>query len=818
MYRVKGACIAPVFRLGKTNMRVAKRRAIRRPWFAVTMGLVIVTALPIPLHAEEAAGATMQQASKTYAIAPGPLADVLAQFAAIAGVPLSFETELLAGLRSPGLNGEYSVREGFARLLAGSGFQLVDTGRGAYSLIRAPDAATLLQTVKVEATAVSPHDVPAYAGGQVARGGRLGMLGNTDVMDAPFNITSYTAELLENQQARSLADVVANDPSVRSSVSSGSFYEMLMVRGFNLGASEMGFMGLYGLTPITRTSAEFAERVDVIKGPAAMLTGMPPSGGIGGTVSITPKRAADEPLTRLSVGFDARSRAGVHADIGRRFGPDGAFGVRLNGVARDGETAVHEVDRQTLLGSVALDWRGERARLSLDAYDQKEEQDGGGYGYTRLLNRVPDPAKPLVLGSRAEMRDKMALLSGEYDIAAAVTAFARYGWHNTEVLGVRALLSGLDADGNYRGGLTVQNTRGEFQTGDAGLRLTFATGPVAHRVVASVTDYHHENFYAGATAADADYVDGNVYEPTRLPLPAQWPTDRKKSAENSLRSYALADTLAMWDERVQLTLGLRRQQVEVVSINTATGVKTPYDKSATTPAAALVVKPLQNISVYANYIQGLTRGPTAPIGTGLENEGEQFPPFKSKQYEAGVKGEWRGFGTSVSLFQIERPNPMTQDNRFSLDGEQRDRGVEFNVFGEPLSGVRILGGAVFMNAEITETDNDSIKGNRAFGVPGQQINLGGEWDVTGVNGLTLSTRVLRTGSVYLNNTNTVSIPSWTRWDAGTRYAVRVAGKPLVLRANVENLLDKGYWMANDVENWMSISGPRTFMLSATVDF
>ena len=78
------------------------------------------------------------------------------------------------------------------------------------------DAATL-STIVVNANAdASAEGLKApYAGGQVARGGRIGMLGNEDVKDAPFNITSYTQELIQNQQAASVADVLQNDPSVR---------------------------------------------------------------------------------------------------------------------------------------------------------------------------------------------------------------------------------------------------------------------------------------------------------------------------------------------------------------------------------------------------------------------------------------------------------------------------------------------------------------------------------------------------------------------------------------------------------------------------
>lgn len=697
-------------------------------------------------------------------------------------------------------------------------------GTSAHLHAQQPSAeqAGALPAVTVTGSAQPADGLPApHAGGQVARGGSLGVLGNTDVMDAPFNFTSYTAELLENQQARSVTDAVANDPSVRASVSSGSFYENLTIRGFTLGTSELGFMGLYGLTPITRTSVEFAERVEVHKGPSAMLSGMPPGGAIGGSVSLVPKRAADEPLTRVGFGFDARSRAGVHVDLGRRFGPDNAVGVRINGVARGGEGAVRDQDRSTYLGSLALDWRGERLRLALDTYIQDEEQDGGTYGFTTtgvLPHRVPNTSRPTILGERAEMRDKMVLLSGEYDIAPNATAYAKYGWHNTHVLGVRTRITNLRADGGYNGAYAVQDTKGKFQSGEIGVRMDLTTGAVRHRVVVSATHFNHENFYGGFNAPAADFVGRNIYAPEALPAPRQWAGERRKSAHTRLQGIAVADTMAMLDDRLLLTLGLRRQRVAVDNFNAATGaVTTRYDEGATTPAIALVVRPTEHIALYANYIQGLTRGPTAPTGTGLINEGEVFPPYKSKQYEIGAKGEWDGLGGSVSLYQIARPSTLTRDNLFTIDGEQRNRGLEFNVYGEPTRGLRLLGGATFMNAKITKS-TASIAGKRAFGIPRHQANLGVEWDPAFAPGLTLSARVLHTGSAYLNNANTVRIPSWTRWDAGVRYATRVAGKPVVLRANVENLLGKDYWMANDVENWLSISAPRTFMLSATVDF
>lgn len=108
---------------------------------------------------------------------------------------------------------------------------------GASAQAPAPvESAGTLPAVKVEASAdASAEGLTApYAGGQVARGGRVGILGNQDIMESPFSVTSYTNELIQNQQARSVGDVLQNDPSVRVARGFGNFQESYFIRGLSL--------------------------------------------------------------------------------------------------------------------------------------------------------------------------------------------------------------------------------------------------------------------------------------------------------------------------------------------------------------------------------------------------------------------------------------------------------------------------------------------------------------------------------------------------------------------------------------------------------
>jgi len=135
---------------------------------------------------------------------------------------------------------------------------------GAHAQSQETAVAQPLPTVNVYAPAdASAGGLPAeYAGGQVARGARLGLLGNVDQMNAPFSSTAYTQALIQDQQARSVADVLQNDPTVRVARGFGNYQELYMIRGFPVNSDDLAYNGLYGLLPRQFVATELLERVE----------------------------------------------------------------------------------------------------------------------------------------------------------------------------------------------------------------------------------------------------------------------------------------------------------------------------------------------------------------------------------------------------------------------------------------------------------------------------------------------------------------------------------------------------------------------------
>ena len=373
-----------------------------------------------------------------------------------------------------------------------------------------------------------------------------------------------------------------------------------------------------------------------------------------------------------------------------------------------------------------------------------------------------------------------------------------------------------DALGNASGRQYVQPTYAEAFTGQVGARAKVATGAVRHEITLSATGLTSE---LGVVAPNTTF-NTNIYNNPVLPMPdlSGFARGAPKTNQTDLASYSLSDSMYMFDDRLQLIFGGRYQQVTIANFNATTGVRSSYyDQGALTPFVGAVVKPWQNVSLYANYIEGLASGGTAPTGT--SNVGAMLPPAKSKQIETGVKVDFGRFTTTVGVFEITQPAAITQNNVYMLGGEQRNRGVDVNVFGEVFTGARLLGGVTFMDGVQTKTLNGTNDGKAAVGVPDVQFNLGGEWDTPFIPNFTLTGRVIYTSSQVANAANTQSIPDWTRVDLGARYVhYRENGKPITVRAGVENVFDKSYWSAVSANYGLARGAPRTYLVSATFDF
>ena len=690
-----------------------------------------------------------------------------------------------------------------------------------------------LDPTAVSAEAPQHTALPAvYSGGQVARGAELGVLGNQDIMDVPFTMSSYTSQLIEDQQAESLGDVLLNDASVRQSFGYGNASQIFVIRGLPLTTDDVSYNGLFGVLPRQMISSDSLERVEVFKGPNAFINGVTPTGsGVGGGINLQPKRAEDTPTRRFTTDISNNGRIGEHLDLGQRFGAENQFGVRMNLAQREGDTAIDNENQRTKLFALGLDYRGDRLRVSTDFGYQKQRINGNrntvylGSALTDIPHAPDADHNYSQKWTSTDLEDTFGMARAEYDLSDHWTAYAAAGAKHTREVGDYSTPTLVNSAGATTASNMFVAHDEDNRSAMAGLRGMFQTGPVSHQVNLGVSGIWTQQRSAYDLSGT---FSNNLYDTVDVPKPAPGKyvggdiNDPGIVGKTINRSVAISDTLGFVDDRVLLTYGLRKQTLKVDGWNYQGNRSAAYDESITTPVYGIVLKPWENVSVYANRIEGLAQGPTAPASAGgmpVTNAGEVFAPARSKQVEAGIKYDKGPFGASLGVYRIEKPSDgyTNADGTYVRQGTQRNRGVELNLYGEPIDGLRLLAGATLMDTALKGTKNGANDGNRAIGVPKFQYNLGADWDVPGLQGVALNARMLRTGGQYANEANTLSIPAWNRFDLGARYSFDVEQRAVTLRANLENVANTRYW-ASANGGYLSQGEPRLLKVSATVDF
>ncbi|MBY8039737.1 TonB-dependent siderophore receptor [Vibrio fluvialis] len=671
-----------------------------------------------------------------------------------------------------------------------------------------------------------------YQGGQVARSGRAGILGNQDFMDTPFSSSNYTSKLIEDQQAKSVGDVLKNDPTVRQAVGYGNFQELYMIRGFPVYSDDMTLNGVYGILPRQYVAAEMLERVEVFRGANSFVNGAAPGGSaIGGSINLVPKRAGSEPLTRVTLGTQSGGQAYGAMDVARRFGDNQENGVRVNVVARNGDDAVDDQETQLGVLSLGFDHQGENFRMSADLGYQDHHIDAPRPSVT------PGSAIPSLPSSDAnyaqdwtytDEKQLFGVVRGEYDFSSQTTGWIAGGMRRGKEHNLLANPT-ADADGNLTAYLFENVREDTVMSGDTGVRHEFSTGSVGHTVVVSGSVYQSRSKNAYVMSSSTDV--GSLYDYDSLDQFAGLYyggslSDPKETERVTYSSAALADTLSLFDDQVKVMLGARLQRVETKSFDYNSGDESSsYGSTALTPSVGVVYQPMLDVSLYANYSEALLPGEIAPStnnGSDVANAGEVLKPNRSEQYEVGAKYDNGSYGAVVSLFQISKPSYMyDSNNSYTDNGEQRNRGIELSAFGEPIESVKVLGGVTLIDAEIVKSATTASEGKQAIGVPKVQANVNIEWATPFVEGLTLEGRTLYTGSQYASADNSLELPSWTRFDLGARYGMKLGDNALTLRARVDNVTDKSYWASAGGypgSNYLVQGAPRTFVLSASYDF
>ncbi len=655
----------------------------------------------------------------------------------------------------------------------------------------------------------------------------VGAFGERDLMDIPLSIQNYSAADFEIKAARTLLDVLQNDPSVQSA-SVGGAYDNFRLRGFAIDFTNTLRRDGLSLAPYQDVPLENIERIDALKGPSGFLYGF---NSPGGSINYIVKRPTADPFWKLSGHLSSLQGRYVALDTSHSTA-GGFLGVRVNGAYEKVGDFDHAGDLERKFIGAATDLRlTESTVLQLNADYQRSSRIADPLLRADQSARV-DPLDPstFIEPPHVDRRDLLSPSWFRYEtdarnLDAKLDMKLREGWfavlqgnysENTRDQAFQDLFD-IAPNGDIGAGSALFYTPGQryaVSTVQGFIGGKFQTGSLGHDIF---TGAAYKEFTNRRTAAVFPEITvGNVLDPVDPPEVDLGPAVFTRKDTIREKSVFFSDLLT-FTPRWQALVGAR--YVDYSSFRkSAVGVRSAdYDESAFVPSFGLIFKPVPDMTTYASYSRGLEQGEFAPFSA--NNAGEQTAPIESEQYELGVKADLaETWNVGVAVFQIEREaGYVNLANDFVLDGNLRHRGIEATVNTRVATGLKVGASLAYLNTKLEDVIEAAVLGKRTEGTPKWTGGLSVDYSVPAVKGLSVGSSLNYVSSRAIDAQNSGFIDGYTLVDATVAYATKWASRPVSVRLIARNLFDK-YYYASAFTQGLSVGRPREVIMAVSADF
>lgn len=666
------------------------------------------------------------------------------------------------------------------------------------------------------------------------------------LLDTPRTVNVIPEELIKDRGASSLQDVLRTTPGV--TLGSGEGGTPAGDRPFIRGYEASTDIFVDGLRDYARGSHETfnLEAVEVIKGPSSAYTGR---GGTGGSINLSTKQAKMNNFFEGSAGVGTEGQYRLTADGNIVLTDTAAF--RLNLMRTGGDIPgrnENEYDRYGVAAALALGL-GTPTRIKL-SYSHIVNKDTPDWGIPFNNPANPDRATPLEpnrdnyygrknVDYRTNKFDTITA-DVEHDFSDRFTArnVTRWSQSMQDYLYTRATFDNCgtsggnvpapscyteDGDLQFRRDNRARWREAEALINQTELRGNFDTGSLKHTFIAGI-EFSHEDIYSrntlpgqGGPASDTDSFwnpnPNRNYGPRNLAF-----GDKFKNGTIRTKSIYMFDTVELTPQWL-VNLGLRWDDFNV---SDATNGNRRSDKMWNYQAG-IVYKPAPNGSIYLSYGTsanpagenfGQAGGADGPAGGATLHD---LKPEKSRSWELGTK--WDIFNEKLSLtaayFQTDKTDARSTDpttGDVSLAGSNRVRGFEIGAAGAITPKWNVWAGYTYLDPKVKKYRS----GSNVF--DGKQIKF------IAKNSATLWTTyeflpqwtagggITYVGKRFMNDANTLYLPSHTVYDAMLRYDV---SKQISLQLNVNNLSNERVYDASHVGLFANVGPGRSYVLTAT---
>ena len=621
------------------------------------------------------------------------------------------------------------------------------------------------------------------------------------IIETPQSVFVINEDLIADQQAFRLDQVLQNDSSVQKSNNFLGAYSSYQIRGFTLSNSSNYLRDGRSFFHLAAPPVEILQRVEVLKGPSSVLYGTLTPGGL---INMIPKRPTAETQTSMKATFGSYDLYHVHLDHGGPLNDSGTIRYRVNAAYENSNSfrkfsdgSDFGTERITISGALDFDL-GEKTTLRLNA-DYNADNRPQDIGLVSLDGDFSNLDSEQIIVQPwtkydSDVANAYAELNHEFSdnvklrVGGSYQNFRRDRYDNQ----FRSL---PDANGDIVIRARRRVNRYEYTTVYADLITDFDTGFLDHQLLIGA-DYVGGGIDNNETARNENFVS-NIFDPVVIADPGI-DTQAPKNLGSEDRFGITAHDVISIGDHWRILVGARYDNYESEMRDTNGGVTSTAAADNLTPRIGIVYLPNPNLSLYGSYSQSFE--PNSPVGAEFANAGVQLDPTLGEQFEIGIK--WEALDgkllTTAALFTVDRKDAPFEDiltNRIEQRGLQRHKGVEMSIVGLVSDNITLSGSATYLDAEFVETDDPALLGNTPAGVPSIALSLSGEYEfVDGpLKGLALQAGAFHESDREVDDANTYKLDAYTRFDIGLKYLQERDGADFIYRLTAQNLFDEEYY-------------------------
>lgn len=660
--------------------------------------------------------------------------------------------------------------------------------------------------------------------GYVAKRSATGTKSDTPILETPQSLSVVTADQMRTQNAQTVGQALRYVPGIVAEVgggNDGARYDFQTLRGFGYVGTHYldGLKATFGVGNLSMAQFDpyFLERVEVIRGPASVLYGQNPPGGL---INMVSKRPLEESFNEITVQAGTHSRVQAGFDFSGPLNDQGTVLYRLTGIGKKADNAVDFVEEERFAIAPSLTLKP-LTGTSVTFYGGYQNDPEGGFygnlledGVTRpfpdggYFRRSFNPGDPSFDRFDRE----------QYHVGIEIDHRINDTWslrHHSRYINTDAAARGFFAGAFVapstiaRSTLDVEADTSAFTT-DTQLEARFNSGWARHTLLFGVDylDSEWNNVQAVGLASPID-----IWNPV-YGAPVLGPVIQFEDAVKSQEQLGLYVQDQIKIDRLIVTLGGRYDWATTTNdgegslMGTTFAIDQTLKDEAFSGRAGLTYVFDNGLAPYVSYSTSFV----PVLGAGAN--GTPFDPIEGEQWEGGIKYEPRGLNAlfTLAVFDATQKNGLTAATGIcggtpcqTQEGEIHARGVEVEAKAELWRGLNVIGSYTYLDSEVTKSSVEEHVGKKTTAVPEHMAALWADYTIQSgsLAGFGFGAGVRYFGETYIDPENKRTVPDFTLVDAMIRYDLGHATPMLDgyhLAVNASNLFDETT-ITCSAENW-----------------